>query len=149
MLDKERREGAMKVWRNRVLAALIGLVAAASVGGGFVWAQEFGRVTPEALKEMIERRDPNILIVDVQPKGVYDQGHIRGAVNFPWERDLKSNGNLPRDKTLILYCDCGQEEDSTDVAIQLRNKWGYTNIKLLEGSWSMWRQLGYPAEKKK
>jgi rhodanese-related sulfurtransferase len=113
------------------------------------WAQEFPYVTPEDLKKLIESRDPGILIVDVQPKAAYDLGHIQGAFNFPWEKDLKGNGNLPREKTLILYCDCGQEEDSTDVATQLMDKWGYTNIKLLEGSWSMWRQLGYPVEKKK
>ena len=139
----------MRVSRNRVMAAFLGLGAAIWLAGGFVWAQEFGHVTPEELKKMIESRDPGVLIVDVQPKAVYDLGHIQGAVNFPWEKDLKSSGNLPRDKTLILYCDCGQEEDSIDVATQLKEKWGYTNIKLLEGSWSMWRQLGYPAEKKK
>jgi len=139
----------MRVSRNRVMAAFLGLGAAVWLAGGVLWAQEFGHVTPEELKKMIESRDPGVLVVDVQPKAVYDLGHIQGAVNFPWEQDLKSNGNLPRDKTLILYCDCGQEEDSIDVATQLRDKWGYTNIKLLEGSWSMWRQLGYPAEKKK
>jgi len=139
----------MRVSRNRVMAAFLGLGAAVWLAGGVLWAQEFGHVTPEELKKMIESRDPGVLIVDVQPKAVYDLGHIQGAVNFPWEQDLRSNGNLPRDETLILYCDCGQEEDSIDVATQLRDKWGYTNIKLLEGSWSMWRQLGYPAEKKK
>jgi len=139
----------MKAWRNRILAGFLGLVAAVWVGGGFAWAQEFGHVTPEALKKMIESGDKTILVVDVQPKVAYDLGHVKGAVSFPWEQDLKGNGNLPRDKTLILYCDCGQEEDSTDVATQLKDKWGYTNIKLLEGSWSMWRQLGYPVEKKK
>jgi rhodanese-related sulfurtransferase len=137
----------MKAWRNRILAGFLGLVAVVWVAGGFGWAQEFGHVTPEALKKMIESGDKTILVVDVQPKVAYDLGHIQGAVNFPWEQDLKGNGNLPRDKTLILYCDCGQEEDSTDVATQLKDKWGYTNIKLLEGSWSMWRQLGYPVEK--
>jgi rhodanese-related sulfurtransferase len=139
----------MKVWRNRIIAVFIGLGAAIWVAGGFAWAQEFDHVTPEALKQMIESGDKSILVVDVQPKGVYDLGHIKGAINFPWEQNLKNHGDLPKDKTLVLYCDCGQEEDSIDVATQLRNKWGYTNIKLLEGSWSMWRQLGYPAEKKK
>ena len=139
----------MKVWRNRIIAVFLGFGAAVWVAGGYLGAQEFGHVTPEELKKMIESRDPGILIVDVQPKVVYDSGHIQGAVNFPWEQDLKSNGNLPRDKTLVLYCDCGQEEDSIDVATQLRDKWGYSNIRLLEGSWSMWRQMGYPAEKKK
>jgi rhodanese-related sulfurtransferase len=60
---------------------------------------------------------------------------------------LKNAGDLPKDKTLILYCDCSHEEDSMDVAGQLKDKWGYTNIKLLEGGWSNWLKLGYPTEK--
>lgn len=113
------------------------------------WAEDFPRVTAEALKKMIESGDKNILIVDVQPKEVYDLGHIKGAVNFPWAADLRSPGDLPRDRTLVLYCDCPQEEDSRDVARQLSEKWDYTNLKLLQGSWSNWQKLGYPAEKKK
>ena len=119
------------------------------IAARMAWAQDFEHLSPDALRKLIESGDQSIVIVDVQPKTAYDPGHIRGAINFPWEQDLKSSGDLPRDKTLVLYCDCGQEEDSTDVAVQLRNKWGYTNIKLLEGSWSMWRQLGYPSEKRK
>jgi rhodanese-related sulfurtransferase len=85
--------------------------------------------------------------VDVQPKGAYDLGHIKGAINFPWASNLKSPGDLPRDPTLILYCDCTHEEDSLDVATQLKEKWGYTNIKILEGGWSKWQKVGYPTEK--
>ena len=138
----------MKIWRNRIIVIFIGLGAAIWAAGGFGWAQEFGPVAPEALKKMIESGDQTIIIVDVQPKAVYDLGHIKGAINFPWEQDLKSNGDLPKDKTLVLYCDCGHEEDSMDTAFQLKDKWGYSKIKLLEGGWSKWRQMGYPVEKK-
>jgi rhodanese-related sulfurtransferase len=112
-------------------------------------AQDIPQVKPEELKKMIESGDQAIVIVDTQPKGAYDLGHVKGAINFPWASTLKSNGNLPKDKTLILYCDCAHEEDSTDVATQLMEKWGYTNIKLLEGGWSNWLKLGYPMEKNK
>jgi rhodanese-related sulfurtransferase len=130
-------------------------------------AAEVQQIKPEELKKLIESNDPTILVVDNQPKGVYDLGHIKGAVNFPWAIDIKSPGNLPRDKTLVLYCDCAHAEDSldataqltnkvescapgddsTDVAQQLMEKFGYKNSRVLEGGWSKWQQLGYPIDK--
>ena len=117
------------------------------MAGQALLAQEFAKVKAEVLKQWIESGDNTILIVDVQPQGAYKLGHIKGAVNFPWAADLKNPGDLPRDKTLILYCDCPHEEDSQDVANQLNEKWGYGNIKLLERGWSNWLKMGYPTEK--
>ena len=131
-------------------------------------AAEVQQIKPEELKRLIDRNDPSILVVDNQPKGAYDLGHIKGAINFPWAMDIKSPGDLPRDKALILYCDCAHAEDtvvlseqltdrsdscaadddSIDVANQLMSKFGYKNIKVLEGGWSKWQQLGYPVDKK-
>jgi len=106
-------------------------------------------ISPEELKHLIESKAADIVIVDVQPKGAYEIGHIKGAFNFPWTTDIKSPNNLHRNKELILYCDCTHEEDSIDTANQLMSKFGYTNIKVLEGGWSRWRNLGYPVEKGK
>jgi rhodanese-related sulfurtransferase len=110
-------------------------------------AQEIPRIKPEELKKLIDSKDPSILVADTQPKGAYDLGHVKGAINFPWAPELKSPGKLPKNKTLILYCDCAHEEDSIDTATQLK-KWGYTNLKILEGGWSKWQELGYPIDKK-
>lgn len=110
-------------------------------------AQEIERIKPEELKKLIESK-ADIVVVDNQPKGAYDMGHIPGAVNFPWAMQIKVPIHLPRNKMLILYCACGHEEDSTDVANQLINEFEYTNIKLLEGGWLRWLELGYPIEKK-
>jgi rhodanese-related sulfurtransferase len=105
-------------------------------------------ITPAEVTKMIEAKGTDFLVVDVQPKEVYDEGHVKGAVSFPWETELKNSGNLPRDKMLILYCDCAHEEDSIDTATQLIEKFGYKNVKLLEGGWSRWQQLGCPVDKK-
>lgn len=137
----------MKNLFGRIPIFLLALMMAMGGMGNLLWAKGFDHISPEALQKLIENGDKSILIVDVQPKGAYDLGHIKGAINFPWAQDLQSNGNLPQDKTLILYCDCGHEEDSADVATQLKEKWGYTNMKLLQGGWSKWQQLGYPIEK--
>lgn len=129
-------------------------------------AVEVQQIKPEELKKLIESYDPNILMVDTQPKKACDLGHIKGAINFPWATEIKNPVNLPKNKTLILYCDCGHgedsinvadpllgmfgsyssEEDSIDVAEQLMSKFGYKNIKILEGGWSKWQQLGYPVD---
>ncbi len=136
--------------RVRKLAKVgMGLVLVILTMSVCAFAQDIPQVKPEELKKLIESGDQSIVIVDVQPKGAYDMGHVKGAINFPWAPTLKSNGDLPKDKTLILYCDCAHEEDSTDVATQLKENYGYMNIKLLDGGWSKWREAGYPMEKNK
>ena len=110
-------------------------------------AGDIPQIAAAEVKKMIEAKGTDFLVVDVQPKEVYDEGHVKGAVSFPWDTELKGSGNLPKDKTLILYCDCAHEEDSTDVATQLMEKFGYTNVKLLEGGWSNWQKLGFPVDK--
>jgi len=109
-------------------------------------AQEVQRINPEELKKLIEAK-ADIVVIDNQPKSAYDTGHIPGAINFPWQRPIKAPVTLPRNKLLILYCACSHEEDSIDVADQIK-EFGYNNIRLLEGGWLRWVELGYPIEKK-
>ena len=70
-----------------------------------VSAEEIQRITPEDLKKLIESK-ADIVIVDNQPKEVYDTGHILTAVNFPWAVKISGPVNLPGNKLLIFYCAC-------------------------------------------
>jgi rhodanese-related sulfurtransferase len=110
-------------------------------------ADKIPGIKPEELKKLIESKSPDILVVDNQPKSAYDLGHVPGAVNFPWEAEIEGEVNLPRNKTLVIYCACSHEEDATDTAQQLMSKYGYRNVKLLDGGWIEWMKLGYPVEK--
>lgn len=111
---------------------------------------EFQHISAEELKKLIESK-ADMLVVDTQPKGAYEIGHIKGAINLPWAKEIKGPVKLPKNKLLILYCDCTHEEDSTDLATQLTEKFGYksSKIKILTGGWSAWLKLGYPTEKGK
>jgi rhodanese-related sulfurtransferase len=111
------------------------------------FAQELDRIKPEELKTLIEAK-ADVLVVDNQPKGAYDAGHIPGSVNFPWAPQIKPPVNLPRNKTLVLYCACSHEEDAAAVGEQLVTQYGYTKVKLLDGGWLKWVELGYPVENK-
>jgi hydroxyacylglutathione hydrolase len=111
---------------------------------------ELQHISADELKKLIEGKAA-MLVVDTQPKGAYEIGHIKGAINLPWAKEIKGPVKLPKNKPLILYCDCTHEEDSTDAATQLIEKFGYKNseIKILTGGWSGWLKLGYPTEKGK
>ena len=126
------------------LLALAALVALAQEEGT---SQSFPAIKCEELKKMIDSRASDILVVCNDPKESYEEGHITGAVSFPWVSTLKPPVTLPRNKTLILYCSCSHEEDSSDMAAKLA-RFGYHNIKVLEGGFIKWSALKYPIEKK-
>ena len=111
---------------------------------------EFQHISPEELKKLMQSKG-DFLVVDAQPKTAYQMGHIKGAVNLPWAKEIKGPVKLPKNKLLVIYCDCAQEEDSADLAAQLIEKWDYkmSDIKLLTGGWSGWLKLGYPTQKSK
>jgi 3-mercaptopyruvate sulfurtransferase SseA len=109
-------------------------------------ADQIQLIKPEDLKKLIDA-GADIVVVDNQPAEVYAMGHIKGAVNLPFNMQIRSTGGLPMDKLLVLYCACAHEEDARDVAMQLITRFGYQKIMLLEGGWNRWVELGYPTEK--
>jgi 3-mercaptopyruvate sulfurtransferase SseA len=129
---------------SKVLLFIISLIYLGYAEG---WAQEIRFMSPEALIELIEKKDDTILIVDTQPKSAYKLGHIKGAINFPWAPKIKNPGDLSRDRILVLYCDCTNEEDSIDLAKQLLRDWEYIYVRVLKGGWGQWQKFGYPIEK--
>ena len=111
-------------------------------------APSFPSVKCEDLKKMIDGKATDILVVSNDPQESFEEGHIPGAVSFPWSTQLKQPVTLPRNKTLILYCSCAHEEDSLDTAAKL-SRMGYRNLKVLEGGFLRWLELKYPIEGKK
>jgi 3-mercaptopyruvate sulfurtransferase SseA len=104
-------------------------------------------ITCEELKGLIDSKaTQDIVIVDTQPSEYFAEAHIPGAVSLPYTDRIKPPVNLPRAKTLVLYCPCQNEEESTEMAIQLE-KLGYRNLKLLRGGFPRWRELKYPTAK--
>jgi 3-mercaptopyruvate sulfurtransferase SseA len=126
------------------LLALAALVALAQEEGA---SQSFPGIKCEELKKLIDSKANDVLVVCNDPQESYDEGHIPGAISFPWVSTLKPPVSLPRNKTLVLYCACSHEEDSSDMAAKLA-KFGYHDLKVLEGGWLRWLKLKYPIQKK-
>jgi rhodanese-related sulfurtransferase len=102
-------------------------------------------IKPAAVLKLIQEKATTFQLVDTQPPEAFEEGHIPGAVNFPWVPQIKPPISLPRNKMLILYCPCTHDEDSIDMTKKLA-EFGYYNIKVLEGGWYKWVALKYPIE---
>src|SRR5436309_4828947 len=62
-------------------------------------------VTCEELKKLVDSKTTqDLVIVDTQPAEYFAEAHIPGAINLPYADRIKSPVNLPRTKTLVLYC---------------------------------------------
>jgi rhodanese-related sulfurtransferase len=109
---------------------------------------EIPRISLEELKGMIEQK-ADVVIIDAQLKEIYDRGHIKGALSLPWKAEITEADvkDIPKDKLIVTYCDCGPgESDSADVAAQLINL-GYSNVKVLaDPSIRGWNKAGYPMD---
>ena len=133
---------------------LIWIIACGSLVSGAQngWAEpkresRYPLMTGEELKRLIDSKaTQDIVIVDTQPSEYCAEAHISGAVNLPYTDRIKPPVNLPRTRTLLLYCPCQNEEESTEIAIQLE-KLGYLKLKLLQGGLPRWRELKYPTAK--
>ena len=48
------------------------------------------------------------LVVDVREPDEFAAGHVPGAINLPLSQLRRWYGELPRDRTLAVYCQVGQ-----------------------------------------
>jgi rhodanese-related sulfurtransferase len=102
-------------------------------------------IKPADVLQMMNNKDTSFVLVDTQPEEAFADGHIPGAINYPWVPQVKPPISLPRDKMLVLYCPCNHDEDSIDMYKKLA-EFGYLNTKILEGGWYKWVALKYPVD---
>jgi rhodanese-related sulfurtransferase len=102
-------------------------------------------IAPAEVLKMMQDKDTSFVLVDTQPEEAFAEGHVPGAINYPWVSQVKPPISLPRNKTLIMYCPCNHDEDSIDMYKKLA-EFGYLNTKILEGGWYKWVALKYPVD---
>ncbi|TMD20717.1 MAG: rhodanese-like domain-containing protein [Chloroflexi bacterium] len=91
-------------------------------------------MNPTRAKEAIEAGQAIVLDVTSQ----FIEGAVRGRIV------VKEVPGLSRDKTIIAYCTCPDEEASARLTRVLRDE-GY-DAWMLDGGLPAWRAAGYPME---
>ena len=97
------------------------------------------------LKAHVDRRDPDLVVLDVREREAYEAGHVPGARLLPrGQLELRVNEDLPDPTLRILTC-CDFGRISTLAAATLRVM-GFQRAVALDGGMRAWREAGYPLE---
>ena len=84
--------------------------------------------------------NPAYQFVDVRSAADYAKGHIEGAINVPYGKDMHKNfSKLPKNKTLILNCYSGQTASQAMAALEIM---GYEVYNLSGGMNNGWLANG-------
>ena len=107
------------------------------------------RLEPAELMEKIDQAraagEPPPFVVDLRHPLDYLPAPrvLPGTVRIsPGELERRSDV-LPRDRDVVLYCTCPNEETSAKLAMQL-HKLGVSRVRPLRGGFDGWKQAGYP-----
>jgi rhodanese-related sulfurtransferase len=85
----------------------------------------------------------NFYILDVRDAEQFAKGHIPGAVNIEWRKVFAQRADLPKDKTILAYCNSGSFASQVAQALRLD---GFSNVRLLYGGYERWLQSQKPAK---
>jgi rhodanese-related sulfurtransferase len=128
-------------WSNRILS------------DSLIVPYSYQEGDPQAItlsEAMMEFQSSNTIFLDARSEFDYKQGHIKGALNLPFEEfdDFypKVASKLPKDKTIIAYCDGTECELSLFLTRILREK-GYQDLKIFFGGWAEWEEADLPIGK--
>jgi rhodanese-related sulfurtransferase len=138
----------MKMTKLSILMTVscIMLIAAVNVAA----LSDLPRISNAELKELMDKGTP-VIIIDVQPTELFEEGHIKGAISLPASSPIRLEDvwSFPYDQLIVTYCDCGPgETDSAEAAAQLM-RFGFDQVKVLaDPAIKGWKESGYPVSKK-
>jgi len=103
-------------------------------------------ISQTELLARLERKDPDLVVLDVRTPAEFAAGHVPGARNV--SHDLLSSktaelGEL-RDKQVVLYCRSGRR---TLLAEETLRQAGFTKLLHLQGDYLAWEAEHRPIEK--
>lgn len=95
-------------------------------------------ITAQEAKNMIDT-NPDLIVVDVREESEFcdENGHIAGAVNYPWNSGVfeRSYNEVPADEDILLVCGSGYR---SSLAAEFLDSKGYTSVFNLVGGMNAW-----------
>lgn len=90
---------------------------------------------------------PQTLFVDARDEWDFQQGHIKGAINVPFEGDPQILDDFiaatAKDQQMVVYCGGAECDLSLYLGRTLAAE-GFTRVNIFFGGWSDWLKLEMP-----
>lgn len=78
-------------------------------------------------------------VIDVRDAEQYAKEHIPGAVNIEWRKVFSERAKLPKNKTILAYCNTGSFSAQAAMALRMD---GFENVLVLHGGLGEWKLRG-------
>lgn len=95
----------------------------------------------------------DFLFVDARSPEDFEDGHIRGAINLPFEEvdDYwpQMQPLMPLDTSIVVYCSGSECDESLFLARYMLQDLGFTNVEVFFGGWRQWYNERLPIEGKR
>lgn len=126
-----------------VISAIVLIVLLIVVEFEAVWLG-IRRVSPSELSLLTNR---HAVLVDVNTKDEFIQGHILGSIHLPFSEWSKSIHDLMQHKSATVVVVANQEPIALKAAKML-NQQGFTNVMVLGRGLMAWREANLPLVRK-
>jgi rhodanese-related sulfurtransferase len=118
-------------WADNKAAAIDemeGYLEFVDYGGGVIFAQQ---IPKEEWAKM--------MVIDARDPEQFAKGHIPGAVNMDWRQVLAKRDTIPKDKSVLIYCNTGTLSAQAGFALRVA---GWENVRILQGGMQEWQAKG-------
>jgi phage shock protein E len=122
---------------NRLLRTLaIGLLAVSSIA---IAADNAPAIAPDKLVERMDKKDTNLVVLDVRTPEEFASGHIPGAVNIPHDQLPNRLAELAgaKSKDVVVYCRSGRRSAMAQETLSAQ---GFKSVLHLEGDMLKWQE---------
>lgn len=99
---------------------------------------------PRELMEILERDPDSVFVVDIQDPDIFEATHIPGARNIHLEDLCTACAELPKDRTIVIYCGDATCGLPLWAALELAQE-GF-RTKFLHGGLAAWVKEDLPVE---
>lgn len=97
-------------------------------GGGVIFAEQI----PKA-------EWAKIMVIDARDAVQFAKEHIPGAINMDWRAVLAKRSSIPKDKSVLIYCNSGSLSAQAGFALRAA---GWDNVRILQGGMQEWKAKG-------
>lgn len=107
-------------------------------------------LSADQLRAKLARNEP-VTIIDVRDSQSYlNNNKIKGSIHVKLRRlsyrlTMPPLKNTPRDREIVTYCACQQDEASIRAA-QIITAAGFKRVYVLQGGWRMWLKVNGQTE---